>query len=295
MKTILSVALLVAALGASAYIWNERYHKRPVNAPAAATARPKAAENIAAQVDLNAAKKRCFDASKEAILKELKAPQTASFANLSDVTFQRGEAESYQMSSYVDAQDALGAPVRMKWATLFDKEEKLVWMKIDDDELEPLEDVLRRLKGLPSREGERGLAANEAERVRQTTEERSPKELEELRDPKYRESLHEYAEKYLTTRMELQNHRDIKHSKLPKKDDKYAACYWLGNDVWEATGLVESIPPHRTRRVRQPWKVSMAVTTDNKPEVLAYKLGKEEIGNPDVPRVRAGVKPTLSK
>jgi hypothetical protein len=95
--------------------------------------------------------------------------------------------------------------------------------------------------------------------------------------------------------MELQHHRDIKHSKLPKKDDKITACYWLGNDVWEATGLVESIPPNRTRLVRQPWKVSMAISTANKPEVLAYQLGKEEIGNQDIPRIRAGVKPTQSK
>ena len=299
MKVILSIALLAAfgvSIGVAAYIWVEKYHKWPMSAPAVATSSPKAAERIAGEFDLNAAKNRCFDASKEAILKELREPQAAHFASsMSDVNFQRGEADSYQMSSYVDAQDDFGAVIRMKWETLFDHSEKIVWMKIDEDEIEPLEDVVRRLKGLPPLEDERRLTAGKADLATQATEERRRKDLEEPQDFKRRERFHAYAQKYLTTRMELQHHRDIKPSPLLRRADNVTTCYWLGNDVWEATGSVESIPPKRIRRVRQPWKVSMAISPDNKPEVLVYKLGKEEIGNPDEPLIRAGVKPTLSK
>jgi len=39
----------------------------------------------------------------------------------------------------------------------------------------------------------------------------------------------------------------------------------------------------------------MAVSNENKPEVLAYKLGNDEIGEAEVARNRAGVKPTMSK
>jgi len=290
MKTILCVVLLGVALGVWAYVWSESYHNRPVTAQAVATDLPKAAESVTEEFDINAAKQRCFDASKEAILKELKSPRTARFPNvISDVRFQRGEADSYQMSSYVDAQNALGALIRMTWETLFDKNEKLVWMKIDDDELEPLEDVLRRLKGLPPRVGEEG------DRVSEATEDSARKKLEEQNDPKNREPLHAYAQQYVTSKLALQSHHDIKHSKLLKRDDKDTACYWLGNDVWEATGMVQSIPPYGTRPLRQSWKISMAVSNENKPEVMAYKLGNDEIGEAEVARIRAGVKPTMSK
>jgi hypothetical protein len=56
MKTILSIALLAGlgvSLGISAYIWVDKYHKRPVNPRAVVAGTPKAAESIAGESDLN--------------------------------------------------------------------------------------------------------------------------------------------------------------------------------------------------------------------------------------------------
>ncbi len=296
MKAILFVVLVGPALGIAAFFLTERYHKRT----AAAEIIPIELPEKVGEFDMTGVKERCFDASKEAILKELKAPESASFAsNLSAVEFQQGDAESYRMASYVDArvesQDAPAAVVRMKWETLFDQDEKLVWMKIGDDEVEPLANVMRRLKGLPSQEDERALASEEAEIVRQASEERSAAELEELRNPEFREPFHIYAQQHVTTEMEQKKHRAIKHSKLSKRDDKYTACYWLGNDVWEASGLVESVPPGATGPAQQHWKVAMAVSKEKKPEILACLLGEEESVDPESFRIRAGVKPSLAK
>ena len=296
MKTILSVALLVIALGASAYLWREKVGKRQVTAATVANNPQKLIESAAATQIGEAVKRQCFEASRQAILKELKAPNTARFAaNMSEVLIESGEVGSYLLASYVDVQDGLGAFNRIKWQTLLDKDQKVAWMKFDDDEIEPLEVVFRRLKGLPSPEGEQPAAREKADPIAEANEERERLRMEATSDLRNRAPFHAFAQKYITSQLESQKHRNIKHSALPKKDDQYTACYWLGKDVWEASGVVQSNPPSSTRRLRQPWKISMAVSEENQPEVLSYLLGKEEVGAPDVARSRAGVAPTESK
>ena len=134
MRTILLMVFLGVTLGVSAYVWNEKYQNQPGKVGAIGTSSTQAAnvskvtESTAGVPDVRGAKERCFDASKEAILKELRAPRSAVFADsTAGVKFERGEADSYKMESYVDAQNEFGAHIRMKWETLFDKDEKLVW------------------------------------------------------------------------------------------------------------------------------------------------------------------------
>lgn len=296
MKTILFVALLVIALAASAYIWRDKIGKRQVSAATVARNPQELPERPAATQISEAVKRQCFEASRQAILKELKAPNTARFAaDMSEVLIEPEQVGSYLLASYVDVQDGLGAFNRVKWQTLLDKDQKVAWMKFDDDEIEPLEVVFRRLKGLPPPQGEQPSAREGADRTEGANEERARLRMEEVSDPRNRGPFHAFAQKYITSELESQKHRNIKHSALPKKDDQYTACYWLGKDVWEATGVVQSNPPSSTRRLRQPWKISMAVSEDNQPEVLSYLLGKEEVGAPEVARSRAGVAPTESK